>query len=174
MTGSRGTCSFVYLRGVCCPRTQSEGNKHHEGKHHLCLGHTEFLSAVGRRTAGDICRKFAGCDSQPTDNTAKFTQMYINFKGGRPAVGRLSTSCQRVHSRLCAGPPPAHLQHWKNCTLVVGWLPTTGLMAYKLFILCWLANNNNYIKSSPLLQKCLFLIDFNKIGIIVKMTFFFL
>ena len=44
--------------------------------------------------------------------------------------------------------------------------------AEKGFILCWLENNNNYIKNSPLSQKCLFLIDINKIGIIVKRRFF--
>ena len=61
---------------------------------------------------------------------------------------------------------------WWACSRLADSRPTTGLMAYKLFILCWLANNNYYIKSSPLPQKCLFLIDFNKINIIVKRTFF--
>ena len=50
---------------------------------------------------------------------------------------------------------------------------STLSMAGKGFILSWLANNNNHIKNSPLSQNCLFLIDFNKIGIIVKRRFFF-
>jgi len=50
---------------------------------------------MGRCTAGDICRKFAGCDSRPMANTEKYRKMYRNFRGDGPAVGRVS-----------AGPPP--------------------------------------------------------------------
>ena len=88
------------------------------------------------------------------------------------------------------GPPMAYL--WPRRRTGLGWAPPrrdvlTGgkifgenmagklsqtSMADKGFILCWLANNNNYIKNSPLSQNCLFLIDFNKIGIIVMRRFF--
>ena len=69
------------------------------------------------------------------------SKMYIKIGQFSAVVGRLYTSGGPARHPPTTGPPLAHLQHWKKCNLVVGWLPagpppvhhqpTTGLPPYK-------------------------------------------
>ena len=144
-------------------------------------------------------RRMWGCHRRPTPGPPPAVRMFTTHRppptarrrrtaGSPPVVIRTTAGCWRWTSPIHVSSTCRDTQYHtplSQISVLIAFLELAGKNEHisiiitksycytrALFILCWLTNYNNYIKSSPLPQKYLFLVHFYTIGIIVKRTFF--